>query len=373
MTTNSCSPSVSQHRTRHSRPYSPRLVVVGFVLFLTIALAPAKSYCATASSSESAQSQYESVRALDQYGNAVQLQNARAAADQQGRLVIGIRRQHSSKKCSFWILSTSTTLSSSPSPHLRTITSTRQRSVVPDNDSDSRDSDSSDSASTNSANSAGIVHWLWTPPPPYDSSTTAATTTTAAMVCTGVQADALWLVRQMQSYQKNRWERYNSDSGSLQTAVADCMRLFWGHDMRNQWHGTAWNVGNGNGDNGNGNDNSNQWARPLGVRALVLQGSDWYLVEPSGVVQQQPCHSNGNTNVNVCCMGPSSQEIQTKLQKELELLQLQLDDGEEVDVDDDMLQDILRKVLTSALGNTPEHVLLEVLSARGVERRSIAL
>jgi hypothetical protein len=356
--------------TRHqSRLCRPSRLVLTILLLITISsslcrTATASSASATASA---AASQYESVRALDQYGNAVQLENARAAADQQGRLVIGIRRRRGQGPCSFWILSTSP--SRSQSPHLRVTA----RSSIPDGDSGS--SGSSDSAAGTS--STGIVHWLWSPPPAYDPSSASnsgsgSSSTTSCMVCTGVQADAVWLVGQMQSYQKNRWERYNNNrANSLATAVADCMRLFWGHDARNMWHGASWKSVMDN----NANSNDDSWARPLGVRALVLQGSEWYLVEPSGVVQ--PCD-------RVCCMGPNSPEIQTKLleafdkheQEQREKLILG-GDGDGIDVDDEaedaLLQDLVTGVLTSVLGSKPEHVLLEVVSARGVERRTITL
>jgi hypothetical protein len=350
----------------------PSRLVLTVLLLITIS-----SLCRTATASSaaagapSAASQYESVRALDQYGNAVQLENARAAADQQGRLVIGIRRRgRRGRPCSFWIISTS--LSRSQSPHLRVTA----RSSVPDNDGSSSGGSGSAVGSTSST---GIVHWLWSPPPAYDKSSASAlsfnsgsSSTTSCMVCTGVQADASWLVSQMQSYQKNRWERYNNNrAGSLATAVADCMRLFWGHDARDMWHGSAWKSVMDN----NSNSKDDSWARPLGVRALVLQGSEWYLVEPSGVVQ--PCD-------RVCCMGPNSPAIQTKLleqfdkqdQEQRELL-LDGDGGDGIDVDDKaddaLLQDLVTGVLTSVLGSKPEHVLLEVVSARGVERRTITL
>jgi hypothetical protein len=363
-----------RRRRRRRRPCNRRLVVLVLLLTtISMCMSTATASAAASATSTSSTSQYESVRALDQYGNAVQLENARAAADQQGRLVIGIRRrgrgrQHSSTRrptpCSFWIIST--TGSRSQSPHLR-ITA---RSSLPDDDTGSSDS----AAAAVVSSTAGIVHWLWSPPPAYDESpavsNSGTSSTTSCMICTGVQADAVWLVRQMQSYQKNRWERYNNNraAGSLATAVADCMRLFWGHDARDMWHGSAWkSVMDSNEDS--------VWARPLGVRALVLQGSEWYLVEPSGAVQS--CD-------RVCCMGPNSQEVQTKLleafdKHEKEQQQRQLvgggDDG--IDLDDEagdaLLQDLVTGVLTSVLGSKPEHVLLEVVSGRGVERRTITL
>jgi hypothetical protein len=339
---------------------------------LALLLITISSLCHTASASSAsatasaAASQYESVRALDQYGNAVQLENARAAADQQGRLVIGIRRKgrRQNSSTSFWILSTS--LSRTQSPHLRVTA----RASVPEGDGSS-----GDAAGTSST---GIVHWLWSPPPAYDPSSASnsgsgSSSTTSCMVCTGVQADAVWLVGQMQSYQKNRWERYNNNrANSLATAVSDCMRLFWGHNSQNMWHGASWKSVMDT----NGNNNDDSWARPLGVRALVLQGSEWYLVEPSGVVS--PCD-------RVCCMGPNSPLIQTKLfeafdkreQEEREKRLLNGADGDDVDLDDDaegaLLQELVTGVLTSVLGTKPETVLLEVVSARGVERRTIAL
>jgi hypothetical protein len=138
------------------------------------------------------------------------------------------------------------------------------------------------------------------------------------------------------------------------------------------WHGASWKSVMDN----NGNNNDDSWARPLGVRALVLQGSEWYLVEPSGVVQ--PCD-------RVCCMGPNSPAIEAKLleafdkqeEHRRENLLLTGGDGDGIDLDDEaedaLLQELVTGVLTSVLGSKPEHVLLEVVSARGVERRSVTL
>jgi hypothetical protein len=53
------------------------------------------------------------------------------------------------------------------------------------------------------------------------------------------------------------------------------------------------------------------------------------------------------------------------------------DGADGIDLDDEaedaLLQELVTGVLTSVLGTKPEHVLLEVVSARGVERRTIAL
>jgi hypothetical protein len=136
------------------------------------------------------------------------------------------------------------------------------------------------------------------------------------------------------------------------------------------WHGASWKSVMDN----NGNNDDDSWARPLGVRALVLQGSEWYLVEPSGVVQ--PCD-------RVCCMGPNSPAIQAKLLEafdkhdQTQREQLIGGGGDAIDLDDEaedaLLQELVTGVLASVLGSKPEHVLLEIVSARGVERRTIAL
>jgi hypothetical protein len=392
-------------RCTSRRPRVVRLVLLLITIIIISSLCSTATASSASATASAAASQYESVRALDQYGNAVQLENARAAADQQGRLVIGIRRPAGRRRrrrqnasatgrkakntpCSFWILSTS--LSRSQSPHLR-VTARSSLPVVGGDDGSSGSAAAAAAATAAAAvgtSSTGIVHWLWSPPPAYDPSSTSNSgsgsgsgSTTSCMVCTGVQADAVWLVGQMQSYQKNRWERYNNNrADSLATAVADCMRLFWGHSARNMWHGAAWKSVMDDNDN-----SDDSWARPLGVRALVLQGSEWYLVEPSGVVQR--CDDR------VCCMGPNSPAIQAKLleafdKQEQEKREQQLlgnggggggdgDGADGIDLDDDaedaLLQELVTGVLTSVLGTKPEHVLLEVVSSRGVERRTIAL
>jgi len=241
-------------------------------------------------------SSYESVRALDQYGNAVQLKHAQAAADVQGRLVIAINRSEET-----WIVSI-------PSVHKH---QKQQR---------------------------GIVHLLHHPQQSCQ-----------AIVCTGIQADAQWLVRQLQVYSSRLWDRYDQyGSESMAQAVAFLKRRFWGYNEKEAYQGTAWSA----------SQNDDQWARPIGVRTMVVSSRPprLQLVEPSGILRRFD---------TVCCMGKYSQEVQVKL---MDRLTSQTEDT----LDDESLQKLIIDVLSSTLGSKPSRLLIEVVSKDGVEQRDVA-
>ena len=370
---------MANYSPHHSLLPQRRYLVSRFVLWTLLsvtfssgrgsmaAAAASSATTTTTTTTSSRNTQYESVRALDQYGNAVQLQNARAAADQQGRLVIGVQRRDE-----FWILSAATQAAALSSPHQRPMPSL------------SKSGSASTSTSTSSGNGGGgMVHRLWSPPPAYhqeysllareedannnernEEKSRAAALGVSAIVCTGVQADALWLIRRLQGYQKNQWERFNTNdcNNNMLTVAADQMRLFWGRNAADMWQGSAAAAATAAPAGSNNQDNSEQWARPLGVRALLLQGSDWYLVEPSGSVVK--CH-------RVCCMGPNSAVVQQKLIDELEAVDTATTTTTDSDINDEALQELIVRVLTSTLGSKPTEIFLEVVSGDGIERRSI--
>lgn len=206
----------------------------------------------TTSASSSTLSPYESVRALDQYGNAKALENARAASDDQGRLVIGLRHGEA-----LWIVS----------PVRR---SRHQRA-----------------AST----STPLVEWIHMP---VDGDF--ATTGSVGMVCSGIMADARWLTRQAQTHAKQVWERYN---GAVPvTAVAATLsrlyRRFWNYDESATWQSPV------------GLRGEEAWARPMGVRTLLVAPASLSLIvmEPSGLVGESR---------RLCCIGKHSMAVEEAL------------------------------------------------------------
>lgn len=129
---------------------------------------------------------YTSVRALDEYGNSVQLKHASEAVQRHGRLVLA--GQSSSDE--------TVVVSFGARPLLHPITL-----FIGD-----------DSVSN-----------------------------TVAICCTGVKGDANWLVGQMQSHSKRVWERYNHplDAAAAAHAVSRLLGSFNGDDIKQEWQSSV--------------------------------------------------------------------------------------------------------------------------------------
>jgi 20S proteasome alpha/beta subunit len=136
-------------------------------------------------------SPYESIRALDEFGNAKQLDFASKAAQEQSSLVILLQDPRTDQT---WIVS----LPQRPrAPHLRTITPLVHPISMP----------------------------IWgSKSPPTDRS--------AFVVCTGLQGDARWLMKQLRQYTSRLWAMSDLSTPTgpaLAHGVASLMRLFWGY------------------------------------------------------------------------------------------------------------------------------------------------
>jgi 20S proteasome alpha/beta subunit len=177
-------------------------------------------------SSSSSSSTYESVRALDRSGQALQLKHAQAASDKQGRLLLA------------FVVDNKNVYIVSPE--------TRNHSYQ-----------SSQGWMTDRITAQGGTY----------------------ICCSGVQGDARWLLQRLREYGKAVQLRYDSNGIDVAEAAAAINRaIFWAYEDKEAWQNCLQTVLQG----------QDRWGRPVGVRTLVISKSEcWQLqiVEPSGVIQ----------------------------------------------------------------------------------------
>jgi 20S proteasome alpha/beta subunit len=208
----------------------------------------------TASSSGSPSS-YTSVRALDQFGNSVQLKHAREAADRHGRLVVAAAGNDN----------TVVVVSLGNRPMVHSIT-------LPTRDNNDEDDS----------------HHL-------------------ALCCTGVKGDANWLIAQVQEHVARIWERYNHHpySPAIAHLVARLLGSFGGEDVDQEWQSSI-------------RRESVEWARPFGIQTMILSTQDPFIlmVEPSGrVLATTTKRKKDKKTSSWCAMGKESDVVQEKLSR----------------------------------------------------------
>ena len=97
------------------------------------------------------------------------------------------------------------------------------------------------------------------------------------LVCTGVKADAKWLVSTVRNHRRRIWETYdlhNLSKKSLQNVVAQALLTFMGYNRDKELH------------DGLSVDSEETWARPLGVQTMIVShDGPVTLIEPSGSIQ----------------------------------------------------------------------------------------
>jgi 20S proteasome alpha/beta subunit len=272
-------------------------------------LASWSSSLVTASSSSSGNpSSYTSVRALDQFGNSVQLKHAREAADRHGRLVVAAAAGNDN---------TVVVVSLGNRPMVHSISLPTQ--------------DNNDDATTSH-------HHL-------------------ALCCTGVKGDANWLVAQVQEHAAQIWERYNHHpySPAIAHLVARLLGSFGGEDVDQEWQSSI-------------RRESVEWARPFGIQTMILSTQDpcILMVEPSGrVLATTTTTKKGNKDKKTpsfwCAMGKESNAVREK-QSRTELLG---DDGA-FQLQEKLVQQLLDTVVVSR--NDITEVMVEILTPVGIER-----
>ncbi|GAX28088.1 hypothetical protein FisN_2Hh093 [Fistulifera solaris] len=205
---------------------------------LLLALASASSSAATTPS------RYESIRALDENGQSKQLQHAKQAALQHGTLILAVKHANET----IHIVSVATT-----SPHRR------QRPLA-------------------------VVHTI---------------TPNTFLLCSGVQADARWLIDKLRQLHLQMQVRYGSSGAGWAQRLSSLYRaVFWGiPDDSNPWQHTRWLE-------------LERWGRPLGVQSILIEQKQLCAIEPSGGIMEpdQPVVAIGRHSADILRQWRSSSD-----------------------------------------------------------------
>ena len=270
------------------------------LLFLAIAT--------TALSNGETSPSYVSVRALDSYGNAIQVGHAKEAAQRYGRsVVVAVVEVYDEQKNS-----TEKTISSSrPEEEEHQEKETKGKPLP-----------SSSFLIVVSFGNSPVLHPVQLPIEANDSGSSSM----LAMCFTGVKGDANWLLQQMQKYAANVWERYDMSAMSapiVAHVVARLLGRFAAQPENQEWHSTLGLPGKQERDD----DRQSSWSRPLGVQTMVLSLSSYssehvsqkrlrepglLIVEPSGVILNPAARSKSG-RVSLGAMGKESDKMQARL------------------------------------------------------------
>jgi 20S proteasome alpha/beta subunit len=246
-------------------------------------------------------SSYTPVTALDKYGNSIQLKHAREAASRHGRLIVAAR---SSREVVVVV--------SIYTPKLGQLT-------------------------TSSSSSSSVLQRLL------------LGDTSLYLACTGVKADATWLVQTMRRYSIRLWERYdvaNLTPTRISQAISQALLGFMGYDRSQEYHDGV-TVG--------GADTKNDsWARPLGIQTLIVSPHSLILVEPSGIAQPY---------MEYVAVGKESAAIQRVLQERYRS-----------DASAEEIQELVINIIRETVeGQASAELVVEVVSKDGVEVSSVPL
>jgi 20S proteasome alpha/beta subunit len=329
-------------RPAHSLLLERMLRLLRQPAFLLLLVAASSSCClVTQAASETAASpvltSYESVRALDEYGNARQLDYALQAATQQSnRLVMLLPRprrtiagSQEEEPPEVWLV----TLQAPPPPHHR------PSNVSP----------------TSSSSASSVLHALTLPP-----HNGAPHAPQAWLVTTGWQGDARWLVQEVRAYVQSLWQACDivtPPASALAAAVADLLQLFWSYPLEHSVK-SPWLRGLLQDHRGEPRADT-RWGRPLGlvVAVVVLDANALpvvYHVLPSGSVEHV-------ASTVPLCLGSQSAVVQTALQ----VAWSEVSDN----ADDEKLEAAILHVLKENLGPLQgQQVSLQVLGGHTPSR-----
>ena len=224
------------------------LARVSFLLLQCLLLVLPTSSAAESSPTTKSHSTYQSIRALDKDGQSVQLKHASQAASQQGTFILAVKHANNH---TIHIIS----VASQPSYQ-------RQRPLE-------------------------LVHRI---------------TPTTFLLCSGVQADARWLVETLRQMHKHMKLQYGSSGAKWAQRLASLYRaVFWGvpeeqgnHQKNNKWqHMQGLEL--------------KRWGRPLGVQSILIETNQLYALEPSGVIVE-PDEDSEEEN-QIVAIGRYSQDI----------------------------------------------------------------
>jgi len=272
------------------------------LLFLVIAT--------TALSNGETSPSYVSVRALDHYGNAIQLGHAKEAAHRYGRsVVVAVVEVYDQKNSAEKI--------SSRRP---------EEEHHQEKETKGKPPPSSSFLMVVSFGNSPILHPVQLPIEAKDSGSSSM----LAMCFTGVKGDANWLLQQIQKYAADVWERYDTSAMSapiVAHVVARLLGRFAAQPEKQEWHSSLGLPGKQERDD----DRQSSWSRPLGVQTMVLSLSSHspksplsdisqkrlrepglLIVEPSGVILNPAARSKSG-QVSLGSMGKESEKMQARL------------------------------------------------------------
>jgi len=255
--------------------------IVFFGLLLLAALSTALSSNGEAS--------YVSVRALDHYGNAVQLSHAKEAARRYGRpVVVALVQAHDEANNN-----------NNNNSNRTAATPTNDEAIKP-----------SSFLVVVSLGRAPILYPVNLPLPEDNNNS-------LFMCFVGVKGDAHWLLGQVQKHAASVWERYDQklSAPSMAHVVARLLGRFAGQPEKHEWQSSLGLPGKQDEED----DRQNSWSRPLGVQTMILeldssnsQQQGFLIVEPSGRILN-PSVKSKSGKVSLGAMGRGSDKLQERL------------------------------------------------------------
>jgi hypothetical protein len=325
----------------------------------------------SASSFSAEKNSVNHIRALDEYGNAQQLQYAMNAANENGRRIVVLTNMPSSSSSSsaasssVWIVSPIIT-----SPPRKSFHKFPFHRFRPHHET------SSPLPLHHTIKSIFTITTHSTPQQPSLSSSSSSLlhpvskSTSSFMIATGIGSDIHYLIQQLRMYYKYNYERYNhnmgitspSSSSSLSylappkvTSILQLLlRQFWDYPNVPSDHEDD-DTDNGSGTAGTWlptgyrqllqPEESSDWGRPLGVSGMILQwnaAQQQYIItdefDPTGIVVRPPTiipmHDSNNGQkegqefkvqkyapTRIVCLGPQHELIREELMKAMPLWQ----------------------------------------------------
>jgi hypothetical protein len=240
---------------------------------------------------------YVSVRALDHYGNAIQLGHAKEASQRYGRsVVVAVVEVYEPKNST----------KSAPS----------KRSEEGQHEPEETEGVMSSSSflMVVSLGNSPVLHPVQLPLEAEDDDSSSL----LAMCFTGVKGDANWLLQQIQKHSADVWERYNTRMMSVPVVahiVARLLGRFAAQPEKQEWQSSLGLPGKHDRDD----DKQSSWSRPLGVQTMILslnshspQQPGLLIVEPSGRILIPAARSKSG-QVSIAAMGKASDKIQERL------------------------------------------------------------
>jgi len=257
---------------------------------------------ATTALSSNGETSYVSVRALDHYGNAVQLSHAKEAARRYGRPVVVALVQAQGTDTNNKTSTDTTTPATATATNDETTSPSSFLVVV-------------------SLGTSPILHPVNLPLPEETEKNSLL-----AMCFTGVKGDANWLLQQVQKHSANVWERYGVatlSAPSIAHVVARLLGRFAGQPEKKEWQSSLGLPGRHEEED----DRQNSWSRPLGVQTMILSldknsnsnaspnqqlPPGLLIVEPSGRILN-PSAKSKSGRVSLGAMGRGSDKLQERL------------------------------------------------------------